>query len=114
MKPNSSESPTKREPRVSVKSRELKSASYVKVTFGDVTVAGNRPSAESIQANIERSTDALARIGKKLVKPGVKLSKKKGIPRFSVDEDDPTIFVRVLDGHVDRGRMVNGEFEPIG
>ncbi|CAN7676744.1 hypothetical protein LJR098_002148 [Rhizobium sp. LjRoot98] len=114
MKPNSSESPTKREPRVSVKSRALKSASYVKVTFGDVTVAGNRPSAESIQANVERSTDALARIGKKLVKPGVKLSKKKGIPRFSVDEDDPTIFVRVLDGHVDRGRMVDGEFEPIG
>ncbi|QCJ00900.1 hypothetical protein [Agrobacterium larrymoorei] len=114
MKRKSSDSPTKRKFGVSVSPRELKSKSYVTVTFGDVTIAGNRPSAESIKAHVDRSTDALARVGKKLTKPGVTLSKKKGIPRFSVDENDPTIFVRVLDGQVDRGRMVNGEFEPVG
>lgn len=114
LKPKSPHTPVKRELRVSVKSRALNSAGYGQVTFGDVTIAGNLPSAESVRVNVERSANALARIGKTLAKPGVRLPKKKGIPRFSVDEDDPTIFVRVLDGRVDRGRMINGEFELVG
>lgn len=83
------------------------------VTFGNVTIAGVRPSAEVVRVNVERSTTALQRITRKLTKPGVTLSKKKGVPRFSADEDDPSIFIRVLDGKTDRGRMVNGEFEII-
>lgn len=42
----------------------------------------------------------------KLTKPGVTLSKMKGVPRFSVDEDDPSIIIRVLNGKTDRGRMI--------
>lgn len=84
-----------------------------KVTFGNVTIAGVRPSAEIVRENVERSTTALQRVTRKLTTPGVTLSKKKGVPRFSVDEDDPSIFIRVLNGKTDRGRIVNGEFEII-
>lgn len=82
-----------------------------KVTFGNVTITGVRPGAEVVRENIERSTRALQRLMGKLTKPGVTLSKKKGVPRFSADEDEPSIFIRVLNGRTDRGRMVNGEFE---
>lgn len=100
------------EPSVSVSSHAPKVRG--KVTFGNVTIAGSRPSADVVQKNVDLSTDALQRITVKLVKPGVTLPKKKGVPRFSVDENDPSIIIRVLDGKTDRGRLINGVFEIIG
>jgi len=80
------------------------------VKFGSVTVSGARPSSAAVDANVERSTEALQRIVKKLAKPGVRLSIKKGVPRYSLDENDPGVFVRVLDGVTLRGRIVDGKF----
>jgi len=103
----------KRARRVSVQSYKLKSAGHGMITFDSVTIEGRKPSAESVKANVEQSTNALSRLSSKLTRPGFRLSRKKGVPRFSVDENDPTIFIRVLDGRTDRGRMINGEFEPV-
>jgi hypothetical protein len=103
----------KRARRVSVMSYNLKSASHGVITFGGVTIEGRKPSAESVKANVEQSTNALSRLSSKLTRPGIRLSRKKGVPRFSVDENDPAIFIRALDGRTDRGRMINGEFEPV-
>lgn len=71
---------------------------------------GTKPSSASVEANIERSTEALQRIRKKFAKPGVRLSIKKGVPLYSVDENNPGMFVRVLDGVTQRGHFVDGEF----
>lgn len=83
------------------------------VVFGNVTVNSVLPSPERVKANVARSSFVLSQIGKALAKPGVKLSRKKGIPFFSVDENDPSIFIRSIDGHEERGRMVNGTFETL-
>jgi hypothetical protein len=95
--------------KVTVKVRGRGLRSY-RVKFGSVTVSGAKPSSADVDANIERSTEALQRIGKKFGKPGVRLSVKKGVPRYSLDENDPAVFVRVLDGVTRRGRMVDGKF----
>lgn len=95
--------------KVTVKVRGGDRHSY-NVKFGSVTVSGAKPSSAAVDANIERSTEALQRISKKFAKPGVRLSIKKGVPRYSLDENDPGIFVRVLDGVTRRGRMIDGKF----
>lgn len=94
---------------VVVKGRDHR-GKVTKIKFGDVTIAGRLPDERVIRANVESSTDMLKRVGRGLSKPGVILSKKRGIPRFYVDENDPTVFVRVLNGNQSRGHMVNGEF----
>ena len=81
-----------------------------RVKFASVTISGSRPAKALVEENVERSTTALKRVKKKLVKAGVNLSKKRGVPRYSIDEQDPNVYVRLLDGRIDRGHLVNGEF----
>lgn len=83
----------------------------VEVKFGEVTLFGAKPSAESVRESVERSSDALSRLFDALISPGVVLTKKRGIPYYSVDEHDPAVIVRSLDGVEERGRMVEGTFE---
>lgn len=78
--------------------------------LGEVTVRGAKPSAELVEANVNRSTRALERVGKKLIKPGVHLPEKKGVPRYSADENNPDVFIRRLNGKVTTGRLQNGQF----
>jgi len=84
-----------------------------KVKFGSVVISGAKPNAKLVQANVERSTEALERVTAKLGKPGVSLRAKKGVPRFSISEHEAGVFVRRLDGRTERGRVVNGIFEVI-
>lgn len=84
-----------------------------KVEFGSVTISGAKPSASSVAMNVERSTEALERVARKLVKPGVALRAKKGVPYYSVAEGETGVFVRRLDGRVERGRLVDGAFKVI-
>lgn len=83
------------------------------VTFGSVTVSGVRPPANVVEANVAISSSALKRAVKKIIKPGVALRTKFDVPRFSVSDDDPGVFVRRLNGVEQRGRLVNGTFEVI-
>lgn len=81
-----------------------------RVKFGDVTISGTRPEKEAVEANIERSTKALQRVRKRFTTSGVRLTKKKGVPRYSIDEHDPSVYIRLLDGRIERGHLVDGEF----
>lgn len=93
------------------KSRVTAAASIVK--FGSAVISGAKPDAKLVQANVERSTEALERLTAKLAKPGVSLRAKKGVPRFSISENEAGVFIRRLDGRTERGRLVNGVFEVI-
>ncbi|MDH4414371.1 MAG: hypothetical protein QE484_13760 [Rhizobium sp.] len=83
------------------------------VKFGSVIVSGAEPSPDSVRVNVERSTQALARVTKKLANPGIALREKKNVPQFSVAEGEIGIFVRRLNGRTDRGRFIDGRFQVI-
>ena len=84
-----------------------------KVKFGSVTVTGTKPTAAAVKTNVERSTEALERIGKTLSKPGVVLRAKKDVPQFSVAEGESGVFIRRLNGRTERGRLIDGSFQVI-
>jgi|SoiMethySBSTD1v2_1073268.scaffolds.fasta_scaffold996052_2 hypothetical protein len=84
-----------------------------KTKFGGVTISGRRPAAEIVTRNVERSSMALERVGKKLTKPGIAIRSKKNVPQYSVAEDEIGVFIRRLNGRVERGRLVKGVFRVI-
>lgn len=86
-------------------------ADLVTVRCGNVTVTGPRPSPDKVMANVRRSTKALVRVADRLCKPGVTLRPRKGVPRYSLDRDDPKIIIRKLDGCITRGFFANGGFQ---
>ena len=90
-----------------------KGARGSKVKFGSVTISGSKPPAGLVKMNVERSTAALERVVKRLERPGVDIRAKKDVPQFSVAEGEPGVFVRRLNGRVNRGRLINGAFEVI-
>ena len=83
----------------------------LKITFGDVTVVGPRPSAVEVKRNIEASRQALERVKARLMRPGVRLYAKKGVPLYSADPDRPGVYIRQLNGKTDRGILENGAFK---
>jgi hypothetical protein len=90
-----------------------KGARGSKVKFGSVTISGNKPSASLIKQNVERSSAALERVVKRIDRPGVDIRAKKDVPQFSVAEGESGVFIRRLNGRINRGRLVNGAFEVI-
>ena len=84
-----------------------------KTKFGGVTITGSRPAAEIVARNVERSSMALERVGKKLTKPGIAIRPKRNVPQYSVAEDEIGVFIRRLNGRVERGRLVKGVFRVI-
>lgn len=84
-----------------------------RVRFGDVTVTAPAPSRALVERNVKLSTQALERVAKRLARPGVVLRPKKNVPLFSVDNDNPDILVRQLNGKIERGTIVNGTFQAI-
>ena len=84
-----------------------------KTKFGGVTITGSRPAAEIVTRNVERSSMALERVGKKLIKPGIAIRPKRNVPQYSVAEDEIGVFIRRLNGRVERGRLVKGVFRVI-
>lgn len=82
----------------------------VRTKLGDVTVSGTRPNPELVKAHVARSTAALSMISMSLSRPGVYLPAKKGVPRYSADENNPEIILRQLDGKMSVGRLIDGKF----
>jgi hypothetical protein len=99
--------------RTKLSSVEHASSKSSKVKFGNVTISGRKPGQDAADANIRQSTEALERAAKRLVTPGVVLPSKKNVPQFSVAEGETDIFVRRLNGQVERGRLVDGAFQVI-
>jgi len=75
----------------------------VRTKFGAVTVTGTKPAADFVARNVARSTEALERVTRKLLRPGVAIRCKKGVPEYSSSENEPGILIRKLDGKLDRG-----------
>lgn len=84
-----------------------------KVKFGNVVVTSTKPSPAAVKTNVERSSKALERVSKVLVKPGVVIRSKKDVPRFSASESEPGVFIRQLNGRTERGHLVEGAFRVI-
>ncbi len=82
----------------------------VSMSFGSVTVRVNQPPESVRRANIEAGQAALKRGKDALLKPGVKLTRQKGIPLYFGCEDRPGWMVRELDGKKTIGRFANGRF----
>lgn len=82
----------------------------VSVSFGSVTVQVAQPPDHVRRANIEAGQAALRRGKSALVKPGVKLTRQKGIPLYFGCEDRPGWMVRELDGKKTVGRFMSGRF----
>ena len=84
-----------------------------KVKFGAVTIRGEKPNDDVVIANVKRSTDALERVGKRLIKPEVLIRRKKDVPQYSVAEGEFGVFIRRLNGRTERGRLIKGVFRVI-
>jgi hypothetical protein len=82
-----------------------------KVKFGEVTVWGEEPTPEQVTENVEASQAALRRMAQRIIRPGVSLRRRKGVPYYHVDDDDPAVIIRTLDGVVERGFFADGEFK---
>ncbi len=82
-----------------------------RISIGNLTLVVPRPTKTEVQENVRRSTEALGRALVRLTRPGIRLRPKRGIPLFQVDENDPDIFIRDLDGKRERGLFQDGEFK---
>lgn len=84
-----------------------------RISIGTLTLIVPRPTKTQAQENVRQSTEALSRALTRLTRPGIRLRPKRGIPLFQVDENDPDILIRDLDGKRERGTFQDGEFKVI-
>ncbi len=89
----------------------LATTGRAKAAFGTVVVSGAAPDSDVVRRNIGLGTEALARVGKKLLKPGVAIRAKKDVPQYAAAEGEPGVFIRRLNGRIERGRLHNGVFK---
>jgi hypothetical protein len=82
-----------------------------KVTFGDVTVWGSKITKEQTKVSAEFGQAALKRAADRIVRPGVTIAQRKGVPLYRVDDDNPNVIIRKLDGIEERGIFADGEFK---
>jgi len=95
-----------------IKNGSAKSAGVtVKVKFGSVTVKVTAPSAAVVKRNVIAGQMALARAKARILKPGVRIASKRGVPLFHADPDQPGRLIRELDGEVQSGHFVDGTFK---
>jgi hypothetical protein len=96
---------------VAVAERGSRDGDLEQITFGDVVITARRPSEAEIQRNAALSSAALARALPKLLRPGVRIYPKKGVPLYSADPEHPSVIIRKLNGKVQRGIVENGQFK---
>ena len=84
-----------------------------RISIGNLTLVVPRPTKTQVQENVRQSAEALSRALTRLTRPGIRLRPKRGIPLFQVDENDPDILIRDLDGKRERGTLQDGEFKVI-
>ncbi len=84
-----------------------------RVKFGSITVSAPAPARELVERNVALSSQALARVAKRLARPGINLRAKKNVALYWLDGDDPDVMIRQLNGKTERGALVDGEFKAI-
>jgi hypothetical protein len=86
------------------------SAKMTTVTFGSVTVTGPAPSEEVVRENIAAGRRALERALEAFKKPGIRLPRRRNVPLYRADPNEPNILIRELNGREERGTMSEGQF----
>ena len=84
-----------------------------RISIGNLTLVVPRPTKAQAQESVRQSTEALTRALTRLTRPGIRIRPKRGIPLFQVDENDPDVLIRDLDGKRERGTLQDGEFKVI-
>lgn len=79
--------------------------------YGAVTLKVGLASAEERARNVELGQLALKKIKSRLIKPGVKMRPRRGVPLFFADPTNPSRVVRELDGKREVGVFDNGVFK---
>lgn len=80
------------------------------VTFGKVTVTSAKPQAEVVARNVAAGQSALKRAVDKISRPGISLRASKGVPLYYVEDTQPEVIVRELNGRKEYGVFRNGKF----
>lgn len=80
------------------------------VTFGSVTVTGPAPSEAVVRENIAASRRALEGALDAFKKPGIRLPRRRNVPLYRADPNEPNILIRELNGREERGTMSEGQF----
>ena len=83
---------------------------FVKVSIGDVTVVVNKPSKEQVRRNVQTGVRGLERLAA-TTKKGIALRPRKGVPFYAADPDQPGVYIRKLDGKIERGVLKDGAFK---
>lgn len=103
--------------KLTIKMSKLPSAgeeqATVSILFGSVTVEATLPPEHIRRANIEAGQKALMRAKSALIKPGIKLSREKGVPLYFGCDDQPDLLIRELDGKRTLGKIVRGRFHAV-
>lgn len=99
--------------RAGPKKRPVTGERFTTVTVNDVTVRVPTPSQVEIERNVAASTAALQRMRDKLLRPGIRLYPKKGVPLYWADPDRPGHYIRKLDGKIDRGIVEDDVFKVV-
>ena len=84
-----------------------------KVKVGEVTVMVHKPTAAEVKHNVAKGSSALDRLKNRLIRPGVRVYAKKDVPLYFADAE-PGIYIRKLNGKIERGVLENGAFKVIG
>lgn len=79
--------------------------------FGRVVVHAAGPLEAVERKNIAEGRTALSRAKSVLVRPGVQVQVKAGVPMYHADPAAPGFLLRTLDGRTTRGRFVGGKFK---
>jgi len=82
-------------------------------SFGGAVLRSAKGHGKPSLETLELSRMAMRELRGRLLKPGVKLTDRKGVPKFYADEADPAVVVRELDGKRERGRFENGQFKAV-
>ena len=83
-----------------------------KIRFGDVTIeTTTKPGEVQIRRNIKAGQEALARLLRRLIKPGIDLPHVKDVPYFRADPEHPGKLIRELNGKQESGVFKNGKFK---
>lgn len=82
-----------------------------RVKFGDIVVLAHKPTAAEVKGNVAQGTLALQNLKARLLRPGVRVNAKKNVPLYFADPDRRGVYVRKLNGKVERGVLENGVFK---
>ena len=95
--------------RVIIQAKNHRSRARVKI--GNMIVFGDKASAAEVRTAVAVSSEALNRLSHTIVRPGIRLTKRKGVPLFSIDPNNPGRVIRKLDGKTEQGVLEGGAFK---